>query len=170
MHDISKDPAKLGSVSDLLCQARFRLRDLSEANILSDFLSKTCPNPRLAVIGLTELIVNAIEHGNLGITFEEKSELQLQDNWLEEIDRRLKLPEHREQYVEVIYERLKNEIHITIIDQGKGFNWQQYETNEKQESSKDSHGRGILLAKKLAFKDICYSEKGNEVKCIISIE
>lgn len=170
MDEMPKDAPKMESLSDLLWQARFRIRHLSEAHLLAEFLSNTCPNPRLNIIGLTEIFINAIEHGNLGISFEEKSKLQLQENWLEEIDRRLNLPEHRDQFVEIFYERLNDEIHVTVTDQGKGFDWKKYQTApEKDANFKDSHGRGILLAKKLAFKELRYAGNGNQVTCIIAI-
>ena len=44
-----------------------------------------CEEPDLAGMGLVELLVNAVEHGNLGITFHEKSELLSAGRWEEEV-------------------------------------------------------------------------------------
>ena len=60
-------------IGSLLQKGVFRLRTMSEATLLSEFIANNCPNPRLVLVGISEMIVNAIEHGNLGITFDEKS-------------------------------------------------------------------------------------------------
>jgi len=52
------------------------------------------PKPQEVVMGFTELMLNAVEHGNLGICFEEKRELLLNDKWDQEIERRLTQPEY----------------------------------------------------------------------------
>ncbi len=48
-------------------------------------------------MGLSELLVNAIEHGNLEIGYDEKSRLLQSEGWQGEIDRRLALPEYTDQ-------------------------------------------------------------------------
>ena len=64
-----------------LSRAEFRFRSLDEAAALAALLSSLCPNPDMAAIGLSELLVNAVEHGNLGITYAEKSTLMSGGNW-----------------------------------------------------------------------------------------
>ena len=155
-------------VARLLKEGHFRFRLLSEAHLLAAFLSEACPNPRLAIMGITEILVNAVEHGNLGIGFEEKSKLQMEANWLQEIDRRLNLPEHANQFVDVQLIRTETEIRIKVTDQGNGFDWQHYQSGTHNPLS--THGRGILLAKNLAFKQLEYTGKGNEVTCVIALE
>ena len=146
----------------------FRIRRLSEAQKLAEFLSESCPEPRMIIIGLNEILVNAIEHGNLAISFQDKTLLQKQNKWIEEIDRLLDSPEHIHQYVEVKFSRQETEIQITVTDQGKGFNWQQFDgSNPKNVLS--THGRGLLMAKSLAFKELKYNSNGNEVTCVISL-
>ncbi len=66
---------------------KFEIRTLDEARNLAAMLSLACPDSGQAGVSFLELMINAIEHGNLG--FEEKSELLAQDTWREEIDRRL---------------------------------------------------------------------------------
>ena len=56
---------------------------MEEAHILSLLLAENaCPDPGRGGVGLTELMVNAIEHGNLQITHEEKSRLQARAPWM----------------------------------------------------------------------------------------
>ncbi len=156
-------------VAPLLKEGLFHFHDLEEAYALANFLAEACPNARLALLGITEILVNALEHGNLGITFEEKSALHLADEWLDEINRRLKLPEHSGQWVSVRFQRDKSEITLVVTDQGKGFDWRKYQTVHSENKLRQ-HGRGILVAKHFAFKDLHYSEKGNEVTCVIDCE
>lgn len=44
-----------------------RFRRLEEARALATSLAQLCPDPQRALLGLSELLVNAVEHGNLGI-------------------------------------------------------------------------------------------------------
>lgn len=150
----------------LLLNGSFKLQRLEEAHELAEFLAAACPNSRLAVLGISEIIVNAIEHGNLGITSTEKTKLQSEDKWLSEIEKRLTLPQYQKLYVEIDFTRTDKEILIKVTDQGQGFNWSQSEN----EDPLALHGRGLLLAKKLSFKRLEYSKKGNEVTCVIALE
>ena len=98
---------------------------------------------------------------------EPKSLLQANNTWLSEIDRRLELPENKNKFVEVEYSKTDTHIQVTVTDQGNGFDWKKFESNGNR--SQDSHGRGIFLAKKLAFQELYYSGKGNVVTCVIAL-
>src|SRR5262245_50298466 len=103
--------------------AHFRYRTLNEAKVLAAFLAEACPNFFLSNVGLCELFINAVEHGNLQIKHEEKAKLQADVDWLKEIERRLELPENKHKYVHVYFLRTKAAIEIRVVDQGTGFNW-----------------------------------------------
>lgn len=154
-------------VARFLINGHFRFRLLSEAAALAEFLGKVCPNPSMHSVGISEILVNAIEHGNLGITSEEKLQLQKENRWLSEIERRLQLPEHRNQYVNVEVTQSISEMRLQVQDDGKGFNWKAFKN--KNVNNESTQGRGILMAERLAFKSLEYSEKGNAVTCIISL-
>src|SRR5437764_4950947 len=79
-------------VLQLLEEARFTYRTIEEARGLAAVLASACPDAESTVIGLTELMVNAVEHGNLGITYDEKSALLADESWSAEVSRRLTLP------------------------------------------------------------------------------
>jgi len=168
MSDIVKDKAPPVRILSLLQYGLFRFRQMADANLLAESIACHCPNPRLVVVGISELLVNAIEHGNLGISFDEKSQLQADNTWLNEIERRLQLPENKNKFVEVEYTRTDQEIKIKVTDQGKGFDWKKFESPPADGAHK-SHGRGIFLAKNLAFKEFYYSGQGNVVTCVISL-
>ncbi|HQW58038.1 MAG TPA: ATP-binding protein [Gammaproteobacteria bacterium] len=154
-------------VARFLINGHFRFRSLPEAMALAEFLAKACPNPPVHSVGISEILVNAIEHGNLGITSEEKLQLQKENRWLSEIERRLQLTEHCNQYVNVEVTQSTSEIRLHVQDDGKGFNWKAFKKTHANNES--TQGRGILMAERLAFKSLEYSEKGNAVICIISL-
>ena len=112
-----RDPLKSAR---LLLNGQFKFRRLSEAKDLSEYLAAACPNPTLSAIGLCEIFLNAIEHGNLAIGFDEKTKLQSENNWLEEIDKRLSLPENIHKFVFVEFNCNEIEISIKVTDQGNG--------------------------------------------------
>ncbi len=154
----------------------FKLRDLEQTQKLAVYLGKMCPPSRITgysfselSYGFSEILINAVEHGNLGISYEEKSNLlkQGKDVWRAEILKRLLLEEHREKYVRVVYEHHGDEIVVFVEDQGRGFNWQPFLEIDPARST-DNHGRGIALANAI-FDDLTFHGQGNQVVCRIKI-
>lgn len=145
-----------------LIQGEFRFRTLGEARRLASLLARACPNPDQTVLGLTELMVNAVEHGNLGITYREKSALNEKGNWRDEVDRRLALPENADRFATICMRRAADDISFTIVDRGNGFDWQSY-LEMCPERAFDSHGRGIAMSRMLSFTSVEYSGNGNTV-------
>ena len=144
----------------------FRFRTLAEARELAPLLANGCPEPERTVFGLGELLVNAVEHGNLQISYEEKSQLEGEGQLDDEIERRLTLPEHAHKYVEVMFVRREGFVEITVTDQGHGFDWQSYISLDEQRAF-DSHGRGIAMARMMSFDKLEYQGNGNQVLCSI---
>ncbi len=165
---ISRTLVHQSRVVDLLKEGRFLIRTMEEAYDLAMMLGRACPNSEKVVFGLNELLVNGVEHGNLGIGFEEKTHLQENGNWEKEIQHRLNLPENVHKVVEVYFERLPDCIRITISDQGPGFEWRAYEYIQADRLL-ESHGRGIAMAKALSFSRLEYRGRGNQVVCIIKV-
>lgn len=149
-------------------QSRFRFRTLEETKNLAYFIASCFPEPEKTVYGLSELLINAVEHGNLGITYAEKTKLILSGSWQEEIERRLKLPENIEKFAYLAFEIVDNTIRIHIKDQGKGFDWQQYLEIAANRST-DPHGRGIAMSKMMSFHTMEYIGSGNEVVCTVPL-
>jgi hypothetical protein len=58
---------------NLLHRAEFRYRTLSEARDLALLLADASMDPMRTINGYSELLINAVEHGNLGISYAEKS-------------------------------------------------------------------------------------------------
>jgi len=147
---------------------RFSFQTLAQASDLATMLANACPNASRVVTGLSELMINAIEHGNLGIGYDEKSELNIAGGWLNEIEKRIKSPKNSDKWVNISFEQHDNKITISIRDQGQGFDWHNYLELDPDRAF-DNHGRGIAMAKMLSFDSIEYIGVGNEVKVTILI-
>ena len=146
----------------------FECSTLVEARSLSKLLAISCPEPTRTVTGLSELIINGIEHGNLNITYDEKTLFIKEDNLYEEIDKRLKLEANKDKKVRVEYQRNENDITFVISDQGNGFDYESYIDLDLSQIL-DSHGRGIAMAKLLSFSELSYQGCGNKVTAVIKI-
>src|SRR5258706_1633679 len=149
-------------VLQLLDEAHFSYRTIEEARGLAAVLANPCPHARPPFTGLTELMVNAVEHGNLGITYDEKSVLLEEGSWAEEVARRLTLPENHGKRVDVRFARGDDELRFTICDRGNGFEWARYLDIDPRRAF-DRHGRGILMARHVSFSAIEFRGCGNEV-------
>ena len=140
----------------------FPFRTLDEIGALAQRLAELCPNPQSAVFGLTELMINAVEHGNLGISYREKTMLLMENDWRPEIERRLALPQFRERQARVCCERLADRLRFTISDEGHGFEWQRYLDFDPARVF-DPNGRGIAMAQRTSFNGLEYLGCGNTV-------
>lgn len=165
MREVKKHTEALTLMND----ARFRYRTPQEANLLAVMLASAVPEVPSLVLGLSELMMNAVEHGNLGISYQEKSDLIAKSAWAGEIERRLALPENAGKTVEVVYTRMPHMVAVTIIDQGAGFDWRRYMEMDPSRVF-ETHGRGIALARKTGFTAIEYQERGNVVMGIVDLD
>jgi len=147
----------------------FNLKSLDEGRSLAILLANACPNSERVVLGLTELIINAVEHGNLGITYKEKSILNTEGSWESEVVKRLALPAYRDKYVTVEFSRSESEITFVILDQGEGFDWEKF-IKISPDRAFDSHGRGIALANSISFKTVEYLDSGNKVCVTVPLQ
>lgn len=161
-HELQRKLAQHGSALQLLSCGEFSLRTVDEAGILAAFLAQACPQPESAVLGLSELLINGVEHGNLGITYAEKSLLRQQDRWDEEVRRRQALPENCDKRVRASVSRTAEGIRIRITDEGPGFDWNRY-LDFDPERAFDPNGRGIALARMSGLSAMDYEGCGNTV-------
>lgn len=156
------------NIMDTVTDASFTFKTLEEAKALGNFIASGCPNPKLARLGIIELFINAVEHGNLEIDYHEKTKIYDKNNWEKHIKEKLNLPENKDKVVTVHYTKSPNEIKLRIEDQGKGFEWKKFQ--ELSDSRKlDIHGRGVFLATSLSFSTLEYEGKGNIVNAKIKM-
>ena len=163
-HDVRRGMESL----TLITSATLSIRTVEQARDTAALFVSACPDPESTVIGLTELLVNAVEHGNLGITYEEKTALNAAGKWDAEVRRRVTLPENASKRVELLIERTNDELRFTIRDQGSGFDYQRYLDVHPQRAY-DNHGRGIAIARAMSFDRIEYHGAGNEVVAVVSL-
>lgn len=150
-------------VMRLVEEAHYRFRTLEQGQALAAALATVCADPERAAMGLAELLVNAVEHGNLGIDFEEKARLLATGQWHSETQRRLELRENRDKFVDVRALRSGGEVLVLIRDQGEGFDWPRFLTLDESRAFYPN-GRGIALARQIAFSSLEYRGNGNEVE------
>jgi DNA-binding response OmpR family regulator len=150
------------SVLDLLDVAEFEFHTLKQAADLAHTLAGLCPDPVSSAIGLSELLVNAVEHGNLGISYAEKSEMRRNEVWEQEVEARLGDPLLGARRARVVFRRMPDRLTFTISDQGAGFDWQSY-LEFAPERAFDPNGRGIAMARLTSFSSLDYRDSGNIV-------
>ncbi|MDH5357039.1 MAG: response regulator [Gammaproteobacteria bacterium] len=148
--------------------AEFQFNTLLEARDLALFIANACPDTQKIIIGLSEILINAVEHGNLGITYYEKTLLIKEGRWEKEVNDRIQLEEHKDKKVDLTFHRDETGCHIIVKDQGNGFDWQDYLTISPDRIA-HSHGRGIALAAMAGFTKMEYRGCGNEVYIFLEV-
>lgn len=151
---------------DMVKESYFEISKPDEALYLANHLANFCPQPKDAVLGISEILLNAIEHGNLEISYNKKSDLIKMNKLEEEIAHLLTLPEYASRKAHVSYKRDDEKIVITIKDDGKGFDWEEYLEIDPSRAT-HNHGRGIALSRMRSFDKLEYKGCGNEVECTI---
>jgi CheY-like chemotaxis protein len=149
-------------------KGHFTFRTMDEARQLAAILANCCPDPSKIILGLSELIINAVEHGSLQISYHTKSKLLQQNKWANEISARLNSEKYAHKTVSIKLLKTDSRIEFSIKDQGQGFDWRKYLVFDP-ERALDSHGRGILMAKEISFDNISYKGNGNEVVASINL-
>lgn len=154
---------KEGSLATpLLLRAEFRYRTPDDAHVLAALLAKAFPDPERVSMGVWELLINAIEHGNLEITYEEKTKLMQERRMLAEVNERLERPAFRERRAKALLERDLEGLRLIVEDEGPGFDWTPY-LELSADRAFHTHGRGIAMAKALCFEEVRYEGRGNRV-------
>jgi hypothetical protein len=157
--------AKADDILALMKTSEFEIRTFADIDCITPYLAQMFPSPECAAIGISELLANAIEHGNLEIGYQTKSELLDTDTWTSEVTHRLADPTYKHRKVTIHLRQLHDRTELTISDEGNGFDWEKYE-EISEERMFDFHGRGIPLARNLCFDQCQYNGKGNSVTCV----
>lgn len=112
-------------------------------------------------IALYEMLANAIEHGNLAITDQEKK-LALSENCYNRLlAERRNVPAYKNRLVKIRLDYNPKQLSVTIIDEGEGFRVENYITPTEENLLAQS-GRGILLSR-MYCDELLYNNKGNQV-------
>lgn len=156
-------------IARLVDSGRFRFQTFKEGYEVADWLASLCLGRARddIVVGFIELLINAVEHGNLEVGYEEKTAMMKEGDYLNRLVERLAEPKYRDRYVTVEFHREHKELVVNITDEGKGFDSAKYMVMDKSRLF-HSHGKGILMAKNLYFSELEYNEKGNSVTVRVS--
>ena len=149
--------------------AQLHFTDPLEAQIAGEFFSSLFPDPKRARLGIMELMINAIEHGNLGITQEEKHRMMADGSLVLEMATGLASPLYSDKYVHTYVSEEHDSVQIIIQDDGSGFDWRPYIKRgslDSLDSLQRLNGRGIAMAKFIAFDELVYNDAGNMVKAV----
>lgn len=119
-------------------------------------------------IGLREILINAIEHGNLAISFAEKSATIADGSYLNLIKERQRDPRYRERTIGVLYSLRAGRVLFAVRDQGAGFD-HRAAFAAGPVSTDMFHGRGLAIARRF-FDVVRYNDAGNRVLLIKRIQ
>ncbi|MDR1505519.1 MAG: cyclic nucleotide-binding domain-containing protein [Treponema sp.] len=118
-------------------------------------------------LSLSELIVNAIEHGNCGISYDEKTDAV--NSGISPIDlivQRCMDPAINAKKVLLLWEIKTDKTVFIIHDEGNGFDVKAHVKKIANQDQFSLHGRGIRMAASLSH-ELKYNAKGNQVALII---
>ncbi|MBN2520693.1 MAG: response regulator [Bacteroidales bacterium] len=165
---ISKSRTITRDIKNMVVQKEFELRFKSDIDIIPkivDYLIKESDLLDISglELGLNEILTNSVEHGNLEISYEDKTKALEDDKISDLYYQRLSNPEYSNREVVVKYKMDKSHVEFEIIDQGNGFNWKNIPDPIYEENQGGFHGRGIFLTR-FQFDELEYMGKGNKVR------
>lgn len=118
------------------------------------------------MICLREIIINAIEHGNLEVGYEDKTKAQMEGRYFEFINERQAIPKYSKRRVTVEYSLTSTKATFRISDEGNGFDHKKF-LKAGMEATPEllEHGRGLFMTLN-AFDKVIYNDIGNQVSLI----
>jgi len=122
-------------------------------------------------LGLREILINAVEHGSLEISYDEKTEQTTMGfDYLEFLTNRQKDPRYSDRKVEVEYHTTGEKIVYRITDEGRGFDHRKLRERAASEDVFElAHGRGIIMTYRI-FDKVRYNARGNQVTLMMKVE
>ena len=120
---------------------------------------------------LQELLFNAVEHGNLEISGQEKHQALMEGRYEQLVaQRRSRAQLHaRSVTLHILHDREAGQMVYRITDEGAGFNWHSlFGRSRDVTESGAANGRGIFLTHAL-FPALVYNDRGNEVTLTVPL-
>ncbi len=159
--------------SDILCSTEYRgiicFQTPLLAKIMSLVLANLSKEPDRLELGLWEIFMNGIEHGNLGIDHDLKKNQVHSDSMDDLVQRRLSDIHYKDRLVNASYIINPQRAVFDIKDEGDGFDWLKFwEVDDSR--ILDKSGRGIALSRLMAFDHITYLGNGSNVICSSDFE
>ncbi|MFW5683802.1 MAG: cyclic nucleotide-binding domain-containing protein [Spirochaetota bacterium] len=157
----------LGNVSGSFVMDNDPYNIKTYANLISNYLYNSNyinrdKRDRLHV-ALFEMLMNAVEHGNCDISYDEKTAwLDEHGDILDLIRMKSREPGVREKRVYFSYRITPGRSFFTVRDEGEGFDWKGRVTGGSSEVNLSLHGHGIQMTN-YYIENLSYNERGNEV-------
>ncbi|WP_295155029.1 ATP-binding protein [uncultured Brachyspira sp.] len=141
---------------------------------VSDEVKQYIPNNEIDLFSaaLYEVIMNAIEHGNLNILYETKKEWLKKNIYHKKLKELLETEKAKNTNVKIklkLPEKEEDKIIITVKDQGLGFKPKQEAKKINNDGFARESGRGIIMIKSY-FDEVKFNKKGNTITLIKSIK
>jgi DNA-binding response OmpR family regulator len=150
---------KAENLLELLDEAYFTFKTIDQAELLAVAIANICERFDTAML-VSEILTNAVEHGNLAITYEEKTDLTNNGNLDKEIEKRLADEKYKDRIVKVSLRKEGNSMRLVIEDEGQGFEFEKFLQFDDSRMF-DNHGRGIAMAN--SSLNVEYLNCGNKV-------
>lgn len=145
---------KLEDITPLIEEVTFEVKKLIGNSELDLFAA-----------ALYEVIMNAIEHGNLNIPYEMKKEWLKKNIYNKKLKELLKTEKAQDTHVDIIL-KIENEyISINVKDQGLGFKPKQEAKKINNDGFARESGRGMMMIKSY-FDEVKFNKKGNSITLI----
>ncbi|MEI0485971.1 ATP-binding protein [Brachyspira intermedia] len=138
---------------------------------LSADVKKYIPNNEMDLFAaaLYEVIMNAIEHGNLNILYETKKNWLKKNIYHKKLKELLKTEKAKTTHVEITLQIEDDNIIIAVKDQGLGFKPKQEAKKINNDGFARESGRGIMMIKSY-FDEVKFNKKGNVITLIKTIK
>jgi two-component system cell cycle response regulator len=137
----------------------YELTTLAEVEDAAVALALNYPNPLNMYEAIYELLLNAVEHGNLELGYNKKRNFATYEDYIKEISEREKDPKNASKVVKAAISKQAKKIILTISDNGKGFQMSHF-PEFCAGCIREHNGRGIYKAQKI-FDTLEYTNNGS---------
>lgn len=100
-------------------------------------------------LAIFESLTNSLEHGNLEIGYDRKTDMVREGEYLARLRRLCQESPFRMRRIFVDYEISLDRVDVFIADEGPGFDFSAFEQKPEEAAQDAFHGRGLLLAMKM---------------------
>jgi two-component system response regulator FlrC len=119
-------------------------------------------------LAITEILVNAQEHGNLELPSHKKNSDLFKKTEFEKIrDQRLQDSEYCDRTIDVIFEAGTGLFNFTVRDQGPGFDWKNFigKSHRLKRVNTEIFGRGFKIIQHIS-DEVHFNDKGNVITIV----
>jgi anti-sigma regulatory factor (Ser/Thr protein kinase) len=121
-------------------------------------------------LALYEALANAVEHGNLEIDYDAKTQALAEEGGVRAlIERRREDPKYRDRRVRIEVDYEPAMVVWRIRDEGRGFSPSHEQETHHLGDTTSLHGRGIVLMRHL-MDDVSWNSSGNEIRLTLRMK